>query len=102
MTLYIEDKVDIYVTVHADAVFWFFTNMLGLIVVGTKYTYGQNTDMTALLDNPEGVCSATCLKPVRIYRSRSGEGDGRLNCLKQTRTSKCRCDKFMHSNGLGF
>ena len=48
MTLYIEDKFDIYVTVHADAVFWFFTNMLRLIVVRTKYTYGQTTDMEAL------------------------------------------------------
>ena len=48
MTLYIEDKVDIYVTVHADAVFWFFTNMLRLIVVATIYTYGQTTDMEAL------------------------------------------------------
>ena len=48
MTLYIEDKFDIYVTVHADAVFWFFANMLRLIIVGTKYTYGQTKDMEAL------------------------------------------------------
>ena len=48
MTLYIEDKFDLCVTVHADAVFWSFTNMLRLSVVATKYTYDQTTDMEAL------------------------------------------------------
>ena len=48
MTLYIEDKFDIYVTVHSEAVFWFFENMLRLMIEGTKYTYGQTKDMDAL------------------------------------------------------
>ena len=48
MTLYIEDKFDIYVTVHSKAVFWFFENMLRFMIVETKYTYGQTKDMDAL------------------------------------------------------
>ena len=48
MTLYIEGEFDIYVTVHADAVFWFFGFLLRLMIVGTKYTHGQTKDMDAL------------------------------------------------------
>ena len=48
MTLYIEDKFDIYVTVYPEAVIWFFENMLRLMIAGTEYTYSQTKDMDAL------------------------------------------------------